>query len=89
MTDRNNTRIEQNMSKANTEFKLMEEEQLSVKLIEAQYALKNTKGEKNAKSLLILVSGIELAGKGEAVKQFKEWVDPRYLRVKADAPRSV
>ena len=52
------------MSKVNTEFKLMEEEQLSVELIEAQYALKNTKGEKNAKSLLILVSGIELAGKG-------------------------
>ena len=74
------------MSKANTEFKLMEEEQLSVELIEAQYALKNTKGEKNAKSLLILVSGIELAGKGEAVKQLREWVDPRYLRVKADAP---
>ena len=74
------------MSKANTEFKLMEEEQLSIELIEAQYALKNTKGEKNAKSLLILVSGIELAGKGEAVKQLREWVDPRYLRVKADAP---
>ena len=34
------------MSKVNTEFKLMEEEQLSVELIEAQYALKNTKGEK-------------------------------------------
>lgn len=51
------------MSQAHTEFKLMEEEQLSVELIEAQYALKNTKGEKNAKSLLILVSGIELAGK--------------------------
>ena len=74
------------MSQAHTEFKLMEEEQLSVELIEAQYALKNTKGEKNAKSLLILVSGIELAGKGEAVKQLREWVDPRYLRVKADAP---
>ena len=74
------------MSQAHTEFKLMEEEQLSVELIEAQYALKNTKGEKNAKSLLILVSGIELAGKGESVKQLREWVDPRYLRVKADAP---
>ena len=34
------------MSQAHTEFKLMEEEQLSVELIEAQYALKNTKGEK-------------------------------------------
>ena len=44
------------MSKANTEFKLMEEEQLSVKLIEAQYALKNTKGEKNAKIIKNIIT---------------------------------
>lgn len=62
------------------------EEELNLQLIEAQYALKDTKGKKNAKSLLILVSGIELAGKGESVKQLREWVDPRYLRVKADPP---
>ena len=37
------------MLHANTEFKLMEEEQLSVELIEAQYALKSTKGEKMPK----------------------------------------
>lgn len=61
-------------------------EDLSLKLIEAQYALKNTRSKKNAKSLVILVSGIELAGKGESVKQLREWVDPRYLRVKADPP---
>ena len=59
---------------------------LRLQLIEAQYALKDTKGKKNAKSLVILVSGIELAGKGEAVQQLREWVDPRYLRVKADPP---
>src|SRR5690606_40127457 len=53
-------------------------------LIDAQYNLKKTRGQKNAKSLVILVNGIELAGKGEAVKQLREWVDPRYLRVKAD-----
>ena len=64
----------------------MDAEALSLKLIEAQYALKNTKAKKNAKSLVILVSGIELAGKGESVKQLREWVDPRYLRVKADPP---
>ena len=68
-------------------FKLMNEEQLSVELIQAQYGMKETKGKNNAKSLLILVNGIELAGKGEAVKQLREWVDPRYLRVKADAPQ--
>ena len=69
-------------------IQLMNPEQLSVELIEAQYALKDTKGKSNAKSVLILVSGIELAGKGEAVKQLREWVDPRYLRVKADAPQT-
>lgn len=65
-------------------FTVRDEEELSVDLIEAQYALKNSKAQNNAKSLVILVSGIELAGKGEAVKQLREWVDPRYLRVKAD-----
>lgn len=68
------------------DFKIMDEEKLSLELIEAQYALKKSKEQSNAKSLVILVSGIELAGKGEAVKQLREWVDPRYLRVKADAP---
>src|SRR5690606_34753298 len=69
------------------QFQLMEEDQLSVELIDAQYNLKKTRGQKNAKSLVILVNGIELAGKGEAVKQLREWVDPRYLRVKADKPQ--
>ena len=62
---------------------------MSLNLIEAQYALKNTRAKKNAKSLVILVSGIELAGKGEAVKQLREWVDPRYLKVKADPPNII
>lgn len=66
--------------------KAFDEEHLSYELIEAQYSLKSTSGQPNAKSLLILVSGIELAGKGEAVKQLREWVDPRFLRVKADQP---
>ena len=68
------------------QFSLRDEDELSVDLIEAQYALKNTRDQNNGKSLVILVSGIELAGKGEAVKQLREWLDPRYLRVKADAP---
>lgn len=74
------------MTQAHTEFKLLPEEELSYQLIEAQYALKKSRGQNNGKSLLILVSGIEMAGKGEAVKQLREWVDPRYLHVKADAP---
>lgn len=75
------------MQAQNQEFKLMDEQKLSVDLISAQYALKDTRGQKNAKSLVILVNGIELAGKGEAVKQLREWVDPRYLLVKADPPQ--
>ena len=68
------------------QFKLMDEDQLSFDLIEAQFALRESRDQKNAKSLLILVNGIDLAGKGEAVKQLREWVDPRYLKVKADKP---
>ena len=71
---------------AKTENQLLDEAELALNLIEAQYFLKNSRDQKNAKSLVILVNGIELAGKGESVKQLREWVDPRYLRVKADAP---
>lgn len=72
-----------------TDFVLIPENELSYQLIEAQYALKNKRGQDNGKSVLILVSGIEMAGKGEAVKQLREWIDPRYLRVKADPPVSL
>lgn len=77
------------MTENKTEIKLNAPEDLSLQLIEAQYALKDTRGKKNAKSIAILVSGIELAGKGESVKQLREWVDPRYLRVKADPPNLI
>jgi len=76
------------MTKKQNQFQLMDEEQLSLALIEAQYALKDSRSKSNAKSQLILVSGIELAGKGEAVKQLREWLDPRFLQVKADPPRT-
>lgn len=68
------------------EIEPIDEEQLSYDLIEAQYQLKESCGTAQAKSLLILVSGVELAGKGEAVQQLREWVDPRHLIVKADVP---
>ena len=74
------------MPSEKTEIQLMDEDELSLSLVEAQYLLKNTRDQKNAKSVLVLVNGIELAGKGESVKQLREWVDPRYLRVKADPP---
>ena len=72
------------MSTEQSSFQLMDEDQLSVALINAQYELRKTQGQKNGKGLVILVNGIELAGKGEAVKQLREWVDPRHLQVKAD-----
>ncbi|MFD2014462.1 hypothetical protein ACFSHO_17530 [Acinetobacter vivianii] len=81
------SQLEQHMSKQQPTFELRDEDELSLELIEAQYALKESRDKKNAKSVLVLVSGIELAGKGEAVKQLREWLDPRYLRVKADAPQ--
>lgn len=74
------------MTRLEHHFKVMEEDALSLALIEAQYELKNTKGQPNAKGLIILVNGIEMAGKGEAMKQLREWMDPRFLKVKADAP---
>ena len=77
------SQLEQHMSKQQPTFELRDEDELSLDLIEAQYALKESRDKKNAKSVLVLVSGIELAGKGEAVKQLREWLDPRYLRVKA------
>jgi len=74
------------MTLKKTKNSLLDEDELSLNLVEAQYSLKDTRDQDNAKSVLVLVNGIELAGKGEAVKQLREWVDPRYLLVKADAP---
>ncbi|MCG2573733.1 phosphate--AMP phosphotransferase [Acinetobacter sp. ME22] len=67
--------------------KIKHDHQLSFDLIEAQYRLRNSRGSDHSKSVLIIVSGIELAGKGEAVKQLREWVDPRYLYVNAEPPQ--
>ncbi len=44
-------------------FELRDEDELSLDLIEAQYALRESRDQKNAKSVLVLVSGIELAEK--------------------------
>ena len=66
--------------------KIKHDHQLSFDLIEAQYRLRNSRGSDHGKSVLVIMSGIELAGKGEAVKQLREWVDPRYLHVYAEPP---
>lgn len=77
------------MNKAQSALQFIDEEQLSFELIEAQYLLKSTRGQNNAKSVVVLVNGIELAGKGESVKQLREWVDPRYLHVHASKPQAL
>lgn len=61
-------------------------ESLRLALIEAQYALRDTRNKPRGRGVLILMSGIELAGKGEALKQLREWADPRLFNVKARLP---
>lgn len=60
---------------------------LRLALIEAQYALRATAHAPRGRGVVVLVSGVELAGKGEAVTQLREWMDPRLLQVSAHLPR--
>ncbi|MBA1272670.1 polyphosphate:AMP phosphotransferase [Stutzerimonas azotifigens] len=53
-------------------------------LLEAQYQLK----EQARFPVLILINGIEGAGKGETVKLLSEWMDPRLIRVDSFDVRS-
>ncbi|AZZ45007.1 polyphosphate:AMP phosphotransferase [Pseudomonadaceae bacterium SI-3] len=46
-------------------------------LLQAQYRLK----EQTRFPVLILINGIEGAGKGETIKLLSEWMDPRLIRV--------
>lgn len=50
--------------------------QLRAKLLDAQYQLL----ERKTFSVLILVNGVDGAGKGETVNLFNEWMDPRHIR---------
>lgn len=66
----------------------MDEEALRLALITAQYALKATRQQSppitnKPTGLLVLINGMEQAGKGIAVKQLRQWVDPRLLKVEA------
>lgn len=65
------------------ELKHVQTEDLRLALIEAQFQLREQQQQKNGRGVLVLVSGIEMAGKGEALTQLREWVDPRYLSVRA------
>ena len=47
-------------------------------LLDAQYELH----EQAKRQVIVLINGIEGAGKGETVKLLNEWMDPRYIEVR-------
>lgn len=66
----------------------MDKDALRLALVTAQYALRATRQQtptttNKPTGLLVMVNGMEQAGKGTAVKQLREWVDPRLLKVEA------
>ncbi len=63
------------------DFKAIEAD-LRVHLLNEQYRHLNTKD----RSLLILVAGIDGAGKGDTVNLLNEWMDPRYVHTIAFPP---
>ena len=70
-----------------SEFSL-DKDELRLALVTAQFALRATRQQTPSSTnkptgLLVLVNGMEQAGKGNAVKQLRQWVDPRLLKVEA------
>ncbi|WP_201574193.1 ATPase [Psychrobacter sp. H8-1] len=66
----------------------LDKDELRLALVTAQYALRATRQQEPSTinkptGLLVLVNGMEQAGKGTAVKQLRQWVDPRLLKVEA------
>jgi len=59
-----------------------EEPKLREALLEAQFDLL----QKQDFPVLILVAGVDGAGKGETVNLFNEWMDPRHIRTEAFEP---
>ena len=51
-------------------------------LLEVQYELQQQKRF----PVIILINGIEGAGKGETVKLLNEWMDPRLIEVQCASP---
>ncbi len=50
-------------------------QELRSDLLKAQYALKDTKS-----SVIVIISGVEGAGKSEVVNRLNEWLDSRWIR---------
>ncbi|WP_201547067.1 ATPase [Psychrobacter immobilis] len=66
----------------------MDKDALRLALVTAQFALRATRQQTSPTTnkptgLLVLVNGMEQAGKGTAVTQLRQWVDPRLLKVEA------
>lgn len=66
----------------------MDTDALRLALVTAQFALRATRqpvvpSTDKAVGLLVLVNGMEQAGKGTAVTQLRQWIDPRLLKVEA------
>ncbi|TXD97536.1 ATPase [Psychrobacter frigidicola] len=66
----------------------MDKDALRLALVTAQFALRATRKQApptidKPTGLLVLVNGMEQAGKGTAVTQLRQWVDPRLLKVEA------
>lgn len=69
-----------NISKSEYEKELPD---LRARLLQAQFALKQTRH-----SVIIIVSGVDGAGKGEVVHRLNEWLDPRGTDTHAFEPLS-
>ena len=63
---------------------LREEPQLRQSLLEAQFAI----GEHKHCAVLIIIGGVEGAGKSEMVHLLNEWMDPRHIQTNAFADPS-
>lgn len=80
--------IEQRLTPNPLNLFAMDKDTLRLALVTAQFALRATRQQtpptmNKPTGLLVLVNGMEQAGKGTAVTQLRQWVDPRLLKVEA------
>ncbi|HYJ19521.1 MAG TPA: polyphosphate:AMP phosphotransferase, partial [Burkholderiales bacterium] len=61
-----------------------EEPKLRAALLDAQYDL----FQDGRFPVVVLIGGVDGAGKGETVNLFNEWMDPRHIRTEAFGPPS-
>lgn len=85
--DTSETREAQEAQAVSKQFS-MDKDALRLALVTAQFALRATRQQSPQNTnkptgLLVLVNGMEQAGKGTAVTQLRQWVDPRLLKVEA------